>query len=184
MKYELCIACDHCDPSKTNARQQVRCTKIASYVDRFNGCDYFENKALDEHFKNIVRDELTDNELIKALECCLGGSGCIICPLKDSPTWCISKAMKGAFSLINRQQAEIERLKTNCLSMAQTIPNMAKAERAEAIKEFAERLHCHCQGLINEEWNKKVFPTSWADAYEEFDEDVDNLMQEMVGDPQ
>lgn len=53
MKYELCIACDHCDPSDTNARQQVRCEKISSYVDRFNGCDEFENKALDEYFKNI-----------------------------------------------------------------------------------------------------------------------------------
>lgn len=53
MKYELCIACDHCDPSDTNARQQVRCEKISSYVDRFNGCDYYENKALEEYFKQI-----------------------------------------------------------------------------------------------------------------------------------
>ena len=53
--------------------------------------------------------------------------------------------------------------------------------KAEAVKEFAERLHCHCQSIINEEWNKKVYPTSWADAYEEFDDVVDNLVKEMVG---
>lgn len=61
MKYELCIACDHCDPSDTNARQQVRCEKISSYVYRFNGCDYYESKALDEYFKQIGSDSNAEN---------------------------------------------------------------------------------------------------------------------------
>lgn len=53
MKYELCIACDHCDPLQTNERKQVFCKKISSYVDRFNGCDEYQNKALDEYFKKL-----------------------------------------------------------------------------------------------------------------------------------
>lgn len=61
MKYELCIACDHCDPSDTNARQQVFCEKNPPYVDPFNGCDEFENKALDEYFKHIGSDSNAEN---------------------------------------------------------------------------------------------------------------------------
>lgn len=58
MKYELCIACDHSDPSRTNDRQQIFCEINPPYVDRFNGCDEFENKALDECFKNISGGDL------------------------------------------------------------------------------------------------------------------------------
>ena len=41
-------------------------------------------------------------------------------------------------TLEEKAKTEIETLKTNCLSMAQTMPHMAKAERAAARKEFAE----------------------------------------------
>lgn len=53
MNYNLCIACDHCDPSRTNDRQQVRCTRFSMYVDGFNGCDDFQNKAQDEYFEKL-----------------------------------------------------------------------------------------------------------------------------------
>jgi ferritin-like protein len=51
---------------------------------------------------------------------------------------------KEALDLINRQKAEIERLMTNCLSMARTMPTMAKAERAEAITEYYEEVKKRC----------------------------------------
>lgn len=54
--------------------------------------------------------------------------------------------------------------------------------KAEAIKEFAERLHCHCESIINDPWNEKVYPNSWACAYQEFEDVIDNLVKEMVGD--
>ena len=49
-------------------------------------------------------------------------------------------------SIINRQQAEIERLNNNISAMATTLSNSAKATRNEAIKEFAERL---CEGRLS-----------------------------------
>ena len=77
--------------------------------------------------------------------------------------------------LLKRHKRHTDRIR---LITAET----AKKIKAEAIKEFAERLHCHCEAVINQEWNKKVSPVSWADAYEEFEEEIDNLLKEMVGD--
>ena len=89
---------------------------------------------------------MTDNEIIKALECCRD------CKCKECPCYkniegemrCIEIDEEEILDLINRQKAEIEKLKaenevmkTNCNSMYVSMPNMAKAERTEAIKEFA-----------------------------------------------
>ena len=126
---------------------------------------------------------MTDNEIIKALECCIVRGNCQGCPLWNEHTSkCLEIAITNALDLINRQKAEIERLQTNCMSMAQTMPNMAKAERAEAIKEFAERL--------------KATPLRFGVEYTEYydkpsiyklvpfvdDNDIDNLVKEVVGD--
>lgn len=83
---------------------------------------------------------MTDNEIVKALECCANELGCKNCPEnphKGNYGFCTDPLIKGAFNLINRQKAEIERLKG--------WQDLLKAEKhslikAEAIKEFAERL--------------------------------------------
>jgi len=52
-------------------------------------------------------------EIIKALECCHVGSNCGCCPYNEFRTksgLCVDMLYKDAFTLINRQQAEIERL--------------------------------------------------------------------------
>lgn len=61
--------------------------------------------------------------------------------------WCRQWLIKDAFDLINRKTEEFadlkkenDVLKTNYQSVCMSLPNMAKAERKEAIKEFAERL--------------------------------------------
>ena len=243
MKYELCIACDHCDPADTNERQQIRCTKIESYVDRFNGCDEFENKALDECFKNIGKSELTDNEIKNALECLTGEpklcKGCHYNNTERYP-FCRENCAKDALDLINRQQAEIETLtarigiyKTCNARKDEAIHNLeseiarlknillrfmdevAKWEekhgldvselplipicdegrsiinhhRAEAIKEFAERLTTK---IVNTPF--VVNCTGETDSYKEgclhglvtkqnvVVDMIDNLVKEMVGD--
>ena len=51
----------------------------------------------------------------------------------------------------------------------------------EAVKEFAELLHCHCENRINNPINQKIQPLTWAAAYEEFEGVIDNLVKEMVG---
>ena len=52
---------------------------------------------------------MTDNEIIKALECCSKNILCGQCPLKEKNN-CINKLFAYALELISRQQAEVERL--------------------------------------------------------------------------
>ena len=110
---------------------------------------------------------MTDEQIIKAFKCITYGEidKCLRCPY-DVYKECETFVYEDALELIKRQQAEIDRLETNCLSMAQTMPNMAKAERAKAIKEFAEKL--------KEKAKEDPFWYIHVD-------DIDNLVKEMVG---
>lgn len=154
-------------------------------------------------------NKLTDTEIKKALECCkysIYEKRCVDCFLIDEKR-CIELVTKSALDLINRQdqeneslKAEVERLQNaykQCAwerdifaeDMTQEIKKDCsylmldiKTIKTEAYKEFAELVHCHCESIINQEWNKNVSPVSWADAYKEFDNEVDNLLNELVGD--
>lgn len=54
----------------------------------------------------------TDDEVIKALECCFVHSNCTNCPLASPPkTDCLKRAGIRAVAVFNRQKAEIERVK-------------------------------------------------------------------------
>lgn len=56
---------------------------------------------------------MTDNEIIKVLECCMQTeniSCCAKCSLRDKD-YCYSEVSKNALDLINRQRAELEELK-------------------------------------------------------------------------
>lgn len=91
---------------------------------------------------------MTDNEIIKALECCANATvkesttvclDCCFCPHED----CTSMMADAAYQLINRQKAELETWKeafNNLDKIAR--PNLAYVENAksEAIREFAEKL--------------------------------------------
>ena len=103
---------------------------------------------------------MTDEQIIKAMEYCCGNiksddecseDMCYQASLPEDRNgdtrWCRQWLIKDALDLVNRQKAENEDLKkendvlkTNCQSMCMSLPNMAKAERKEAIKEFAEKL--------------------------------------------
>ena len=58
--------------------------------------------------------KMTDNEIIKALECCSwqDEKNCSKCPLdkKETNTFCTVDLMKNTLELINRQKAEIKEL--------------------------------------------------------------------------
>ena len=92
---------------------------------------------------------MTDAEIIKALECCKetvddidNESKCCSCSLIQDG-WCTSTLAKNALSLINRQKAEIERLNRMYLTVCESLDKAEKqisTAKAEAIKEFAERL--------------------------------------------
>ena len=118
---------------------------------------------------------MTDKDIIKALECC-GNDGeitiCSICPyyLQDRYNdFCQEDLHRASLDLINRQKAEIERLERHT--------KMHDEIKAEAIKEFAERLR------------KKIFPldTVYSDGNYPINAKavkvaIDNLVKEMVGD--
>lgn len=131
---------------------------------------------------------MTDAEIMKALECCAGDDGCDVCPMYKPSSECITELQGKALDLINRLQsekealiagqetlqkalaeknAEIERLtaeKENLRCVIEDLSNNTEQAKAEAIKEFAEKV-------------KALF----ADGDEVIDE-IDNLAKEMVGD--
>lgn len=54
---------------------------------------------------------MKDNDIIKALEYCADGRYCGDCGYDIKSAKCIAKIMKDSIDLINRQKAEIERLR-------------------------------------------------------------------------
>lgn len=108
--------------------------------------------------------KLTDDEIIKALECC---KNCCCKQCDEEPDF------QEAINLITRQKAEIETFTKNLEAMAVTMRNSAKAERAEARQEFVERLkekadtYCGVTGYM----------ATVVDVRE-----IDNLLKEMEGD--
>lgn len=134
---------------------------------------------------------MTDNEIIKALECCISDDDgtrerpCKGCPLLQDDS-CSNSLRKYALDLINRQKAEIERLEKKANTPFAKITfdrdklqeivdeyvknieidiNLAKSE---AIKEFAERLKEKATSAFYEEHK-------YVDT-----EDIDNLVKEMT----
>ena len=83
---------------------------------------------------------MTDNEIIKALECCINDD-CDNCP--DTFGNCEHNAMRNALDLINRQQADIERLQKINDSFTD-IGKLYSEVKAEVVKEFAYRLQVRC----------------------------------------
>ena len=113
--------------------------------------------------------KLTDNEIVKALECCSKpvGENCKECPLHL--TDCLKVNIEElALDLINRLQAENEELK----SAINGFRGYEDKIKAEAYKEFAERLK-----------------TIMYENYQKFDEQpypmatisiINNLLKELV----
>ena len=122
--------------------------------------------------------KLTDNEVVKALECCVESKH--ICPhtcpmLKNKE--CLESLRKNALDLINRLQAENERLKERIIEVQRCDKELIetlnkiheekeKTFKAEAYKEFAERLKGNYIGITTHYDLKK---------------DIDNLLNELVG---
>ena len=80
---------------------------------------------------------MNDNEITKALEHCLNREQVPRCIKCEYVTGCKPLLMREALDLINRQRAEIEDLREIVFTdRSEAIKNL----KAEAIKEFAERL--------------------------------------------
>ena len=121
---------------------------------------------------------MTDNEIIQALECCrdngTSNTYCDDCAYSVYED-CGARQAKDALDLINRQQAEIERLKDIAKSALNESINICDSildAKAEAIKEFAKRLKSLQIGL----------EISGESLYYVSIDCIDNLVKEMVGD--
>lgn len=138
--------------------------------------------------------KLTDEEIIKALECCtkaktMGDCIELNCPFRNDWDLCLSSEIqKMALDLINRQKAEIERLKEcpKCVyeydgevmeyCVQGPCSNFKSVEqiKAEAYKEFASRL-------------KDAFPECNRDCkcpaiyFDDYCYIMDECCEEMVG---
>ena len=114
--------------------------------------------------------KLTDEEVVKALECCkdcsINLNFEIVQKIEDK-----NKEILELIDIINRQKVEIERLKKE-VSVPRdayiSIQDRYEHTKAEAYKEFAERLKENT--ITKFDWNE----------YVEIEE-VDNLLKEMVG---
>ena len=158
------------------------------------------DKKLTENLSNNspnLSNSLSDNEIKKALECCIIRENCHGCPLwNERITECLKIAITNALDLIIRLQAENERLTAvkghiNTLihrdceypttesyneafqkALARLYDNI-KA-KAEAYKEFAERLKTEYAKGMN--WFKK------KESYYVDVGDIDNLLKELERD--
>lgn len=113
---------------------------------------------------------MTDNEIIKALECCSEANNCCMCEYEPTEyikgtLGCANELLKCAFSLINRQKAENEKNENIIRFADKTIATQqAEIERLEkqlvfeiesaydrgataAIKEFAERVNKEAENV-------------------------------------
>lgn len=124
---------------------------------------------------------MTDNEIIKALECCCV-SECDECPY-DEQTACVEIMKDGALALVNSQKAEIERLECHKNEVIENCQMVMKSTeehynklfeeakeivKSEAIKEYKEKVKAILM-------DKGIYPVLVKNALNEAE-------KEMVGD--
>lgn len=141
---------------------------------------------------------MTDNEIIKALECCIDCNckACPCCRIIDGGTHCTEIDEEQILALINRQKAEIEELQHKIVSCNSEIERLQgrvksveyskqcllecfKTAKSEARKEFVEGWHT----ALEEARTKFAYePIIVRNAIEVVIAVTDNLLKEMESD--
>ena len=49
----------------------------------------------------------------------------------------------------------------------------------QGVDDFAEKLNTKCDGMIKDKWNSNVAPVSWAEAYADFKDDIDEIAEQL-----
>lgn len=147
---------------------------------------------------------LTDEQVIKALECCFSNKSCKECPLdtNDTDISCLRTIRKEATRLCLRQKAEIEKyqhiketvngfwselqklsiFKDKDTPTLEELLEYIEQTKAEAIKEFWERLIEERLAVINLNGTTDKYAEGYQDALCYMEGQGDNLVKEMVGD--
>ena len=88
---------------------------------------------------------MTDNEIIKTLECCTTNESCSKCQL-NYEDYCRAELLEQAFTLIKRQKAEIEKLK---VEIDRNTGKYIINARNEGIRDFADKVTQNKDSLFN-----------------------------------
>ena len=65
------------------------------------------------------------------------------------------------------------------VKLSELLDEYDKQIRSDAIDEFADKLNAKCSGMIKDKWNSNVAPMSWAEAYANFKEDIDEIAEQL-----
>lgn len=131
---------------------------------------------------------MNDNDIAKALKCCANKKQCSDCPFcATSREPCYITLAREAASLLARREAEIERL-NGCVKTEEEVRVIAKETilagvkiiRAEAIKEFVERLKATPYRFRMELTIDFDKPPITKMVLFVDDNDIDNLAKEMT----
>ena len=49
----------------------------------------------------------------------------------------------------------------------------------QGVDDFAEKLNEKCDGMIKDKWNSNVAPISWAEAYADFKDDINDIATQL-----
>lgn len=119
----------------------------------------------------MTNKKFTDEEIIRNYEWCIGCTSdrCRECTM-DEEGFCEEELQDLVLDLINRQKAEIEKLKgSTIVSNIMESQRIKREAKAEAYKEFAE--------IIKDKW----FDNRYDSPDVDFDDFISNLSKEMVG---
>ncbi len=102
---------------------------------------------------------MTDNEIIKAWECCVIKCSCVGCPYKKDwqsfSSQCIDMRLEDTFDLITRQKAEIERLEKELenergLTLGRQSRNLALKAEIERLRDaLIDNEYANCVAVKN-----------------------------------
>ena len=183
--YEKCIHKEACEYIKSSdgSGEKIVCVP---------NCKHYEEET---PFSRSQENGMTDEEIIKALECCTYSLGvmCKKCPSKTTlqGLGCRNKLSIAALELINRQKAENERLEIEAERLLVRIRDLTNYQtedaemrkrarvraRTEGIKQFARYLigKSNSKGIINVS-NLPDYVSDFLSAY------TGKVIQEMEGD--
>ena len=123
---------------------------------------------------------MTDKEIIKALGMCLDlSTECDGCAY-ETTRHCYQNLVRDALDLINRQQEKLKVQADNIHATLKMKDVEIQRTRAEAIKEFAEKLKEKVS--LFSTIGTQEFADGAAEALEWYDKKVEETLNEMAGD--
>ena len=127
--------------------------------------------------------KITDEEIKSSLEVIATTRNCNECKIRNCK-WgtcnCSQITANAALDLINRQKAQIEKLKgSTIVSNIMESQKIKREAKAEAYKEFAEKIKKSIKENVDEAWHRDDGNGIYDAEY--VLDDIDNLLKEMVG---